>query len=276
VRRPLVLLLTCLTAGLFIAGSPRAASATPFPAAWLPQEGDGYLIPPKWAERGLRYGTPELVGLIERAARTVQDEVPGAVLYVADLSLRTGAFTQWHRSHRNGCDADLIFFATDDDGEPEPEPRAMSRYDAEGVAWATDEDGQPVRLHFDTERNWALVKALLADDEAHIARIFISWPLRARLLEYAASQDEEPTLVARAAEVLAQPGDSEAHDDHMHIRIAPPPGVEEIVPKRIERIYARAGKGATHRMAAQKLGRHKAVAKKKAGKRSSARHGRAG
>ena len=34
-----------------------------------------------------------------------------ALLYVADLSTRNGAWTQWHRSHRDGCDADLLFFA---------------------------------------------------------------------------------------------------------------------------------------------------------------------
>jgi murein endopeptidase len=231
-----LLILATATATAMGAGSAHAAR---FPAAWLPDEGEGYAVPPAWAERGLRYGTPELVGLIERAARTVADDVPGAVLYVGDLSLRDGGWTQWHRSHRNGCDADLIFFATDDDGEPAPRPSAMARFDSDGVAWAGE-----TRLHFDTERNWALVRALVSDEDARVVRIFIAAPLRARLLAFAEEQGEPAELIAHAAEVLGQPGDSQPHDDHMHVRIAAPVGVEEIVPQRT---YARAGKAAAHR-----------------------------
>lgn len=236
-----------------------SAAAAPFPSAWLPREGDGYLIPPTWAERGLRYGTPELVGLIERAARIVVDELPGATLYVADMSLKTGAWTQWHRSHRNGCDADLIYFATDDGGEPRPLPRQMVPFDQDGVAWTPLGDGEKLRLHFDTERNWALVRALLADEETRVVRIFVAAPLRERLLAYAESANEDPRLLARAAEVLVQPGDSEPHNDHMHVRIAPPIGVEQ--PTFADTTYARVTKAKPHRGKPHKLARHKKVKK---------------
>jgi len=234
------------------------AYASPFPSAWLPRHGDGYLIPDTWAERGLRYGTPELVGLVERSARAVADEEPGATLYVADMSLKSGAWTQWHRSHRNGCDVDLIFFAVDDDGDPAPAPSRMAPFDDDGIAYR---DG--VRLHFDIERNWALVRALLTDPDAQVVRIFISAPLRQRLLDYAFETREDPALVQRAADVLGQPGDSEPHNDHMHVRIAPPAGVQVA--------YARTPPRHTidrpHRGKAQKLARHSkhnmAVKKKK-------------
>jgi len=249
---------------LFVGGT---AGATPFPAVWLPLEGDGYLIPPTWAERGLRYGTAELIGLIERAAREVADEEPGAILYVADLSLRTGGWTTWHKSHRNGCDADLLFFATDDVGDPRPLPTRMVPFDDDGIAWTVDDDGDRIRLHFDTARNWALVRALITDEDTRVARIFIADPLRARLLRYAVSTDEAPEVIARAAEVLVQPGDSEAHDDHMHIRIAAPPGVVSIE----QETYARAAvKKWQHgrRAKPHTLVRHKKKVAKRTGKRA--------
>jgi len=255
-----------------------AAAAAPFPSAWLPREGEGYLIPPTWAERGLRYGTPDLVGLVERAARTVAEEDPGATLYVADLSLKTGAWTQWHRSHRNGCDADLIFFAVDDAGRPRPMPRQMAPFNADGLAWTTNDDGDRVRLRFDTPRNWALVRALVADEETQVVRIFVYDALRARLLAYAEDVGENPALVARAGEVLVQPGDSEPHNDHMHVRIAPPPGVEPIVPGQVPApeveaaTYARANanRAQAHRPKPHRLARHKKTKKAKKSVRKSA------
>ncbi len=245
-----------LVAALFIA---TPAAAAPFPTAWLPRHGEGYFIPDTWAERGLRYGTPELVGLVERAAAMVAEDEPGATLYVADMSLRSGGWTQWHRSHRNGCDVDLIFFALDDDDRPARAPEHMVPFDDEGIAWR---DGQ--RLRFDTERNWQLVRALLTDPEAQVVRIFISTPLRARLLEHAEAIGEDPALVAHAADVLGQPGDSEPHNDHMHVRIAPPEGVQLVAARTPPPRHAGAARG--HRGPAHTLARHgkaRKVAKKK-------------
>jgi penicillin-insensitive murein endopeptidase len=210
------------------------AHASPFPAAWLPRHGDGYLVPDTWAARGLRYGRPELITLVGRVAERVAQELPGATLYVGDLSLRSGGWTPWHRSHRDGRDVDLLFFATGADGLPVAPPDAMVPFDARGVA--TLPDGTALR--FDVERNWALVRALLEDDAARVVRIFVSHALRAQLLAYAVGIDEPPALLARAAAVLGQPSDSAAHDDHFHVRIAGPV-IEE--PRRAV-AKARAGK----------------------------------
>ena len=35
----------------------------------LPARGEGYVVPPEWAGRGMSWGTEELVALIARAAR---------------------------------------------------------------------------------------------------------------------------------------------------------------------------------------------------------------
>lgn len=204
-----------------VLGGASVAHATPYPAAWLPRHGDGYLIPDTWAARGLRYGRPELISLVGRVAERVAAELPGATLYVGDLSLKSGGWTQWHRSHRNGCDVDLLFYAVDEDGVPLAPPEAMRPFDDSGVARLAD--GATAR--FDVARNWALVRALLEDQTAEVVRIFVSDALRAQLLSYAVGIDAPGRVVARAAAVLGQPSDSLAHDDHFHVRIAGPPVV---------------------------------------------------
>jgi penicillin-insensitive murein endopeptidase len=228
-----------LVVAAVVLGGAGATHATPFPAAWLPRHGEGYLIPDTWAARGLRYGRPELIELVGRVAGRVADELPGATLYVGDLSLKTGAWTQWHRSHRNGCDVDLMFYAIDDEGRPLGPPEEMIPFDDGGVARLAD--GSIAR--FDVARNWALVRALVEDEAAEVVRIFVSEGLRAQLLSYAVGVDAPARIVARAAAVLGQPSDSAAHDDHFHVRIAGPPLIAKASPaKKKVAAKARAGK----------------------------------
>src|SRR5262245_38877395 len=70
----------------------------------LPAAGQGYFMPPTWAGRGLTWGTPRLISLIEHAAARVSEELPGAMLYVGDLSKPGGGPTGFHRSHQTGRD----------------------------------------------------------------------------------------------------------------------------------------------------------------------------
>src|SRR5262245_19894352 len=101
------------------------AEAMRFRGVELPPSGKGYLVPSTWAQRGLRWGTPELVGLLQRAARRLRAWDPGATVYVGDLSLKNGAATKWHKSHRRGVDADLLLFAAGRDGKQLPPPQQM-------------------------------------------------------------------------------------------------------------------------------------------------------
>jgi hypothetical protein len=64
------------------------------------------------------------------------------------------------------------------------------------------------------------VEALAADEDAGVVRIFCANWLRTLLLEYARTHGRPEALVARAEELLLQPGDSAAHDDHFHVRVA--------------------------------------------------------
>jgi penicillin-insensitive murein DD-endopeptidase len=197
--------------GLFLMLAAPTAFARPlFRGVALPARGTGFVVPDTWRERGLNWGTPQLVGLIQRAAARVRAWDRWATVYVADLSRRNGGATEWHRSHRRGIDADLLYFARDDEDRQTPPPRAMQPF-------GEDDDT------FDVERNWLLVKALLTDPAVDVTAIFMAGWIKERLLDYARDRGESPRLLARGEAILFQPSDSLAHDDHMHVRIAQPP-----------------------------------------------------
>jgi penicillin-insensitive murein endopeptidase len=189
----------------------------------LPREGDGYVIPATWWQRGNNWGTEELVGLIVRAARRVATESPGAVLSVADLSPRRGGPSAWHRSHQTGSDADLIFFMRDEQGKPVKNPR-MWRLADDGTAELAGKKSS-VLVTLDVERQWLLVRALLEDPLVDVQYLFISEGLKALLIEHAEAIGEPEDLLVRARAVLHQPrGGALPHDDHLHLRIYCPAG----------------------------------------------------
>jgi penicillin-insensitive murein endopeptidase len=190
----------------------------------LPAQGDGYVIPQLWQDRGANFGTDELVAAIRRAARRVAKEYPGGTLGVADLSLLGGGDSPLHRSHENGHDADLIWYAVDEDGKPVPPADSMPTYGRD--LWAHEPHPTPnvvfgpfTPRRFDIRRNWALVRALLQDPDIEIQYLFIHNRLRRLLLDHAAKLREDDELIDRAEALLRQPGDSLPHDDHLHLRI---------------------------------------------------------
>lgn len=163
---------------------------------------------------GTRYGTPTLIGAIERAAREVADAFPGGhPLRVGDLSSPRGGVQARHRTHRAGRDADLVFFARDSGGLAAP-----------GDGWLQfDRLGIAILAHrvfrFDEARNWYLVRTLVMDDRARVKWLFCSNDLKVRLLRYAARFEPSTQAVRRATWVLHQPTRGNAHDDHFHLRV---------------------------------------------------------
>jgi penicillin-insensitive murein endopeptidase len=179
----------------------------------LPESGDGFLTRDVWRERDNRYGTDELIALVEGVARRMHSHVPGVNLVVADLSGAGGGEKRaFHHSHQSGRDADLLYYMRDADGKPF-EPDAMHVFDARGRA--VDGSG----LTVDVPRTWLLVKEIIDAPEAPVQWIFMYEPLAARLLAHAAAIHESPALIAKARATLKQPGDSAKHDDHMHVRV---------------------------------------------------------
>jgi penicillin-insensitive murein DD-endopeptidase len=186
----------------------------------LPRNGPGYRA--YRADVG-RYGAPQLVRLLERAAQRVAAQRPGATALIGDLSAHRGGFIAGHRSHRSGRDADLAFFSTDRRGRSATR-RPMARFDRFGVG---EDHGEALR--FDTERNWLLVEALLDDPEARVQWIFVSRGLKALLVSFALAHGRDLGLVERAASVLHQPEGSPPHDDHFHVRIYCPQDAPDCV-----------------------------------------------
>ncbi len=203
----------------------------------LPAAGEGYLMPPVWARRGLHYGTSELVGMVVQLGREMGKHRLGRSLAVADLSRQSGGPSAWHRSHQTGRDVDFIFYARDAAGKPVAPASidAMRRYGADGAS-IPDKPGDPV-VYFDEQANWLLVRELIESRIADVQWIFISDDLKQRLIDHAIARGEPPAVIAAAAVLLHQPSRSLAHDDHMHIRVYCSPadvrlGCEEVGPYR--------------------------------------------
>lgn len=190
----------------------------------LPDEGPGFIVPTLWKERGANYGTDEIVAAIMRAAKRVADKHPGSLLGVADIAQKGGGESKLHRSHHNGHDADLIYYALSEEGQPVAPVSAMPRYGqnlhslpVRPTKEVTFEEFTPRR--FDVRRNWALVRALLEDKDIEVQFLFVHNRLRNRLLDYAKAHREPEEVIEHAEAVLKQPGDTLPHDDHLHLRI---------------------------------------------------------
>lgn len=182
-------------------------------AAKIPDEGPGWTTREMWKARDNRYGTDELIDLVESVARRMRKRVSDVRLVVADLSSRSGggAFA-FHRSHQSGRDADLLYYMRDKDGKPF-EPDAMHVFDARGRA----RDGSGITV--DVPRTWLLVKDLVTAPEATVQYIFMYEPIAELLIDHAKQAGEPPDVIAKVRIALKQPGDSARHDDHMHVRV---------------------------------------------------------
>lgn len=182
-------------------------------AVTLPKKGEGYGL---LRTNGRNWGNPRLVAAIEGAARSVARARPGgARLMIGDMSARWGGEASGHRSHRTGRDANLLIYVLTPEGQSIESPGFL-RFGPDGLAQI--EKGRYVRINL--EREWQLVKALVTAREANVQWLFFARWLEALVIEYARARGEDPELVWYAENVLLQPGDSDSHDNHLHLRIA--------------------------------------------------------
>jgi penicillin-insensitive murein endopeptidase len=161
------------------------------------------------------WALPNLLTVLNRAARTVARKYPGSMLEIGELSRKEGGRITSHLSHQSGRDADVSFYLTDLDGAPIRAPRFLR-------CVGTGEGRDDPTIRFDDQRNWEFVRALLEDPNEEVRQIFIYAPLRARLLAYAAKVKAPRALRAKAAAAMMQPVNALPHDDHFHIRISCP------------------------------------------------------
>lgn len=174
------------------------------------------------------YGHPALVLMLKRSAKQIGRSVHGSRLLVADISAKYGGSLSGHRSQQSGRDADVAFYMLDAQGKPIDAPRLLA-FDGNGKA----KDGSGLR--FDDYRNWLLVKSWVDDTRAGLSHVFVSTPLRARLLDYARHDARFKSYVSKAAALLKQPSRSSAHDDHFHVRISCPKRQTEICHEQSKR-----------------------------------------
>ncbi len=187
----------------------------------------------KQKEGSHSWGLPELVHALQRASIKVAKKHRNSVMLVGDLSGRTGGFLERHGSHQTGRDADVGLYVMNSKGKP-VNVRHFVAFDATGkgreLPWAM----------FDEARNWDLVEALLTDDKASVRYLFISNPLRAKLLAQAAKKHATREMIARAAAAMMSPPEADVHDDHIHVRIACPESMRGVC---IEEAMQRVGSG---------------------------------
>jgi penicillin-insensitive murein DD-endopeptidase len=179
-------------------------------------------IVPTYAAGDVRWGLEPLVGMIDRAAKSVRKQYPDAVLSVGHLSRHGGGELDRHASHESGRDADIGFYIKNQQQKPLYADHFVAfKPDGTAPTWPG--------AYFDDARNWALIAALVGDGHAHVTHIFVTMGLRTRLLEYAQKIGAPPNLRTRAAEVMAQPKGALPHDDHFHVRIACPSGMDKCI-----------------------------------------------
>lgn len=187
----------------------------------------------KQKEGSHSWALPELVRLLQRASAKVAKKHKNSVMVVGDLSGRTGGFLERHGSHQSGRDADVGFYVMNSKGKS-VNVRRFVAFDGSGkgreLPWAM----------FDDARNWDLVEALIQDDKASVRYLFVSPPLRGKLLAQAARKHARPEIIARAAAAMMSPQEADVHDDHIHVRIACPEATRDVC---IEEAMPRVGGG---------------------------------
>ena len=192
----------------------------------IPFAGAGYEVHRDWRAREHRYSTAAIVRWLTGVFGTVDREIPGSTAYLGDLSGRRGGDVAMHRSHASGRDIDIFFFASDSNGQSLHDLPAMLHFGGDGRAtrWSAGKAGRPINdpmpdARFDAQRNWALVRAMLADPAVEVQWIFVHRDLVGLLLAEAEREGAPSALVNRARALLHQPTDAQPHDDHMHVRV---------------------------------------------------------
>jgi penicillin-insensitive murein endopeptidase len=181
----------------------------------VPDRAPGFSVYRTEAEGGYLYATRRLRDAVLESAARVARLAPGGVALVAgDFSSRWGGRVERHRSHRNGRDVDILFFALDrTTGRPTRAP-GFVRYDGQG----NPRDRQ-ASVRLDLERNWLLVESLVRDEHFGVTYVFCAAWIKQALLRWARLHGRDPRWIERAAAVMHQPSDAAPHDDHFHVRV---------------------------------------------------------
>ena len=179
----------------------------------MPIQGNHHRVLPEQAVRNTRCGTVELVDALLAAGRDVARVGEDSLLPVGNLSRVGGGDIPWSISHNSGRDADVGLYLNGPDGR-QVIPDNFVQVDSTGKGeW----NGLPVTL--DRDRTWKMVKSLVTNRKIEIQWLFVADHVRSLLLDHAAGRKESARLIRKAALAMAQPGWSNPHDDHIHVRV---------------------------------------------------------
>jgi penicillin-insensitive murein endopeptidase len=207
---------------------------------------------PVYVAGDARWGLEPLVQMIDHAARAVRKQYPDAVLSVGELSRSGGGEIDRHASHESGRDADIGFYVKNQQGKGIYADHFVPfKADGTAASWPG--------AQLDDAKNWAFVAAVASAPRARVSHIFVASPIRARLLSYAERVGAPPAIRARAAELMAQPRGSLPHDDHFHIRIACPSGMDRCIEQPLAKKRARGSAKAAVASASSPAGAHGAA-----------------
>lgn len=164
--------------------------------------GPGYLKLFQPRNRG--WATRSLINVITGAAAVVAQQYPnGDRVQIGDASSELGGYVSGHASHQNGLDVDLNYLHTN---RREMSGRTTSGFDEVFVS------GGKITKNFDLERNWALLRAIVASGK--VSRIFVDPAIKKAMCVYRAQ--------AGAREVLRRLSPYKNHANHSHVRIKCP------------------------------------------------------
>lgn len=150
------------------------------------------------------WGTQETLDYLSQALGKVQQEFPGtAPLALGDISGHHGGPSHPHVSHQSGRDVDIAYFYNDG-----------ARWYARGTA-----------QNLDLPRNWAFVRALIAETDVDL--ILIDHSIQVLLEDYARAHGEDPAWLSGIFRGI--PGKlrpiirhAPGHATHIHIRFFNP------------------------------------------------------
>lgn len=165
-------------------------------------EGDHWIV----RHTSRAWGTNETISHLIRGFTATAEALPGGgTPLVADISRRRGGRFRPHRSHTSGRDVDVTFYRND--------------------VVSTPQFTRTRRTTLDHARQWYLFKYWIERDL--VTYIFVDNRLQRSLYDYAASQGEDPELLAEAFGAPRGRGIlrySPGHDDHFHVRFVCPSG----------------------------------------------------
>ena len=181
--------------------------------AALPLSGPHHVILAEHQTRSTRWGTRELVELLQETAAKVAQDFPGSLMTLGNISKGGGGDIPWSISHNAGRDADIAFYLVDAQGNQIIPDTMLVLSPPDGTVVY-----QGQTLWFDPGRNWLLAKAMVDSKSPRMQYVFAAEFLIRKMFGYALANGEDPKYLASLEPILRQPRGTMPHDDHFHVR----------------------------------------------------------